>query len=151
MRHLAIAFALAILVIQVPLSGCIVDQFRPEPYEWRMVYDEKDKGAGTYTFKVAENAQRITLEIGATVFITTPLGETGGAFGISVNIKSPDDISHNYTFNGTGSKNDEFLGAAAGDWTITVTDYTGQNKVSIRVDSYEPKYSDWAWWKIWEN
>lgn len=137
---------ICLMVAQLFLSGCLGEQFRQEPYEWQTMYNEKDIGDGEYSFNVPERTDRIVVEIDAEVALTVPVG---GIIGISVSITSPDGVYHNYTFDSTDSLNDTFVHVPSGEWKISVTDYTRQNKVSIKIDAYVPKHKDWAWWKIW--
>jgi hypothetical protein len=150
MKHPVLAIMILLLAIQ-PMSGCVVEQFRPEPYEMRSVFNSTDMSQGEYKFNVPERAESIAINIEAEVAVSVPTGQTGAVLGISVNVSSPAGASYEYVFNGSGERSDTVLEPAAGEWTITIIDYTGQNKASISVEAYSPKYSDWSWWKFWEN
>lgn len=155
-RTLAIA-GLALLA-SVATSGCLAEEFLPEPWTWRDVDRVGDEFASpdyseTVTVPLEERTNRVRVQVDVTLENDPPdpLASTlQDGPGLRLNVTVPAGDSYTYFFESTRSFRDLYPDSGDDAVEIQVT-ARGQGSWSLDLDAYEPQYEDYRWYAFWDR
>lgn len=155
-RTLAVA-SLALLAA-VATSGCLAEEFAPEPWTWRDV----DQAGGQFaspaysesaTIDLEERTNRVRVRIDVDLGNDPqdPLSSTlQEGPGLNLNVTVPAGDAYTYFFDSSETVRDLYPDSGDQAVEIQVT-ARGQGSWSLDLDAYEPVHEDYRWYAVWDR
>lgn len=157
-RRRTLAVAALALLAAAATSGCLGEEFFPEPFQWRDAGQASDEFASpnysesrTLDLEDRTNRVRIVFEVTLENDEEDPLTSTiRQGPGLDLNVTLGSGTTYEYFFEASRTLRDLYPGSGDEPVEVTVT-ARGQGSWSLALDAYVPRYEDYRWYAFWDR